>query len=114
MIWASFPVMTGSFPVANKNLVLGYTPSPRSDKIIFNASGEGVYDIYVIDDDGSNLTNLTNNSAFDKSPSWSPDGTKIVFTAYRNGSSGISIINSDGTDETRLFSGDAGEPRWEP
>ena len=42
--------------------------------------------------DGSNLTNLTNNSAADNRPSWSPDGTKIVFGTNRDGNDEIYVM----------------------
>ena len=54
--------------------------------------------IYVIDNDGSNLTRLTKREDVgDGCPSWSPDGTKIAFSRYQDGSSDVYIMNSDGT-----------------
>ena len=35
--------------------------------------------------DGTNQTNISNNSEDDVYPSWSPDGTKIVFSSYIDG-----------------------------
>jgi Tol biopolymer transport system component len=51
-------------------------------KIVF--SGKNVetgikLDIYVIDDDGSNLQNLTHTPAHESCPVWSPDGKHIAF-----------------------------------
>ena len=49
-------------------------------------------EIYVMNVDGSNLTNLTNNAAPDAYPSWSPDGTKIAFVTIRDGNYEIYVM----------------------
>ena len=41
-------------------------------KIAFLSDRDGNAEIYVMDADGSNLTNLTNNPAGDGFPVWSP------------------------------------------
>ena len=35
--------------------------------------------------DGSNVVQLTNNGAIDRGPSWSPDGKKIAFYSNSDG-----------------------------
>ncbi|MBS4029788.1 MAG: PD40 domain-containing protein [Ignavibacteriales bacterium] len=40
--------------------------------VLFTDLFHGNYEIYTIDSDGTNLVRLTNNSANDQSPSWSP------------------------------------------
>ena len=66
--------------------------------------------------DGSNQTNLTNNPAFDYSPSWSPDGQKIAFFSERDGNVDVYIMNPDGSNQTRLTNNPAydGYPFWSP
>ena len=49
--------------------------SPDGSKIVFGSNRDGnyeIYEIYVMDADGSNQTRLTNNrvSAYDEAPSW--------------------------------------------
>ncbi len=57
--------------------------SPDGSKIAFASNRSGDYDIYVINPDGTGLTNLTNTTNTDeKYPSWNPDGTTIVYTKY--------------------------------
>jgi len=41
------------------------------------------HEIYIMNIDGSEQTNLTNNPAEDSDPSFSPDGSKIVFKFLR-------------------------------
>ena len=75
-----------------------------------NLNGE----IYLMNSDGSNQTNLTNNPAADFFPDWSPDGTKIAFASGRDGFSGIYVMDADGSHLTRLTKTSASEPRWSP
>jgi hypothetical protein len=41
-------------------------------KIAFTSFKDGNYEIYVVDEGGGNLKNITNHSASDTNPSWSP------------------------------------------
>ena len=58
-----------------------YSPSwsPDGEHITFMSYRDGNGEIYVLDADGKNPQNLTNNPAEDWSPSWSPDGEHIAF-----------------------------------
>ena len=69
--------------------------------------------IHVMDADGTNVIQLTGDSAIDYSPSWSPDGSAIAF--QRNAPSGwpsIYVMNVDGSGLSRLGSGRT--PAWSP
>ncbi len=52
--------------------------------------------IYIINVDGSGLTQLT--KIYSVSPAWSPDGSKIVF----NDREDLWLINADGSGLTQL------------
>ncbi len=68
--------------------------SPNGEKIAFSAKTDSnlLYDplinpdIFIINDDGSNIQRATNHPASDYRPIWSPDGEKIAFLSTRNGS----------------------------
>ena len=51
--------------------------------------------------DGSGVTRLTNHTADDYIPTWSPDGGRIAFTSDRDGNEDIFVMNVNGTGVTR-------------
>ena len=59
-------------------------------------------EIYVMNVDGTEKQNLTNNPALDYHSSWSPDGKKILFISKRDGNKEIYVMNADGTDQRNL------------
>jgi tol-pal system beta propeller repeat protein TolB len=97
------------------------TWSPDGKKIAFQAvaaPGPGQpREIWVINVDGTELTNLTNHPADDYRPDWSPDGRKIAFTSNRDGHDQIYAMNADGSDVTRLTFTEVARdiaPDWSP
>src|SRR5437899_1643246 len=75
--------------------------------------------INTMNTDGTGVTRLTNNAAFDGFTSCSPDGTKIAFESDRDSSKfqdQIYTMNADGTGVTRLTNNAAfdGFPSWSP
>jgi Tol biopolymer transport system component len=77
---------------------------------------DGDWEIYIMGIDGSNPTNLTNNSWADTNPDWSPDGSQIAFETTRNGPTDIYVMNSNGSNPTNLSNNsfyDA-DPVWSP
>lgn len=93
--------------------------SPDGSKIVFSKgvqspSGYHHSDIFVMNADGSNPTNLTSgDTAQDSHPAFSPDGSEIVWA--RNGD--IWVMDSDGGNppHTQLTTtADNGEPSYSP
>jgi TolB protein len=76
-------------------LTKGVSPcwSPDGQKIAFAAEKNGNRDIYYMNADGTDITQLTRHPAEDVYPSWSPDGSMIAFNSERSGSSQIWRIN---------------------
>lgn len=85
-------------------------------RIAFQSFRDGNYEIYTMNTDGTGQMRLTNNSADDAIPSWSPDGSKIVFYSNRDGNNEIYVMNADGTGQTRLTNNGFtdGDPSWSP
>ena len=77
-------------------------PSPNPEKIAFTSFRDGNEQIYVMNADGSNQTNVSDNATDDSDPSFSPDGSKIAFVSNRDGNDEIYVMNVDGSDQTRL------------
>ncbi len=60
-------------------VILSFVADARA-KIVFESSqGEKRGGIFVMDDDGDNITQLTEEPILDTEPRWSPDGKRIVF-----------------------------------
>ncbi len=78
-------------------------PDGFQAKVTFMSSRDGNWEIYTVNADGSALKRLTNNSAEDGLPTWSPDGKSIAFVSTRGGSWAIWAMNSDGSNQRKLF-----------
>lgn len=95
---------------------------PGGDKILFSSTHHydeqcpappdfsmgyvwGVYptfDIFVANDDGSDLRQLTSTFGYDAEATFSPKGDRIVFTSMRNGDLDLYSMRPDGTDVRQL------------
>jgi Tol biopolymer transport system component len=90
--------------------------SPNGKQIVFDSNRDGgVFEIYVMNADGSALTRLTNPPLLGRYPSWSPNGKQIVFRR------GIDIyaMNADGSGEPTQLTSEvapsfAQMPAWSP
>jgi Tol biopolymer transport system component len=93
--------------------------SPDGSQIAFMSREESDAAIYVVQADGSELTQLTDGSGYDLNPAWSPDGTRIAFSSRRAGDeSRIYTMAPDGSQiqplTASLEGGRHSTPSWSP
>ena len=89
--------------------------SPDGRQIAFTISWHGKKrDIYVMNIDGGQLRQLTNNPAEDHAPAWSPDGHRIAFYSDRDKLPGTFVMDADGANLKRLTTGPHDYPTWSP
>lgn len=85
--------------------------SPDGNQILFSSNRGGNFDIWAVNSDGSNLTNLTSEYASgDGYAFWSPDGKSIAFKSDREGKKSedglgnfdLWVMASDGSNPRNL------------
>ena len=88
----------------------------NGDWIAFNSRMAGDADIYIVQVNGSHLTQLTTSSAHDLYPSWSPDGQQIVYQTNEGGDQELAIIDIATKNVRKLTSNECDDwgPTWSP
>lgn len=82
----------GSYPGGNGKIAFtDGDPNPPYDS-----------EIFVMDNDGSNIQRLTFNDVDDRNPCWSPDGTKIAFQHGNDPNREIWVMDADGSNQRQL------------
>ena len=79
--------------------------SPDGRKVAFAALQHGVGDIFVLDLETSEITNVTNDAFADAGPTWSPDGSFLVYAARVSGSEKLFRVNVSTGQKTQLTFG---------
>jgi serine/threonine protein kinase len=91
--------------------------SPDGNQFVTRVQRRTQDDIVVVQRDGTNWRDITNDKFFDRYPSWSPDGKRIAFASDRSGSYEIWSISANGTDlRQHSFDspGASSFPQWSP
>jgi len=124
--WVVFGVRTGDAQGIHKKNPLGvdeiqltekpdFSPqwAPKGDKIAFLSDRDGDLEIYVMEADGQEETNLSKKPGPDLDFDWSPDGRRIVFISERDGNAEVYVASLEG-EVTRLTRNTVEErnPRW--
>lgn len=90
-------------------------PAKLEGMVAFVSKRDGNPEIYIGNSDGTGILRLTNDSAIDDEPAWSPDGQRIAFVSQRSGHSDIYIMNADGSRVVRKTNeGENTSPAWSP
>ena len=91
-----------------------FSPDGRRIAFVHDTGGRG--QIFLMNADGSDALNVSNNDFCERSPVWSPDGKRITFVSDRSGDWDIFTMNADGSGQLHL-AGNAGldrAPVWSP
>jgi TolB protein len=78
--------------------------SPDGKRIAFMSTRDGVWDLYVVNVDGTGLTRLTEDPDIDGLPVWAPDGETLIFASNRDDEWGIWAIDVESKAMAKLFS----------
>ncbi len=68
--------------------------SPDGEQIIFTYNIDGNSDLWLINKDGSGLTQITETPYHENAPVWSPDGGKIAFVSNKDGEWALYIMDA--------------------
>ena len=93
-----------------------FAKAPETAKIVFASRRDGNFEIYIMNPDGSDQTNLTEHRANDFAPVWSPTGEQILFHSDRGGVTDLYLMDPDGTNVRQVFKKLIGRefPTWSP
>jgi Tol biopolymer transport system component len=86
-------------------------------RISFSSNQTGFRQIYTMNPDGSDVTQLTAAAGANSVISdWSPDGSRIAFDSDRTGAVEIFTMKSDGSEVQQVtdLRGFSGDPSWSP
>ena len=81
--------------------------TPRRGEVASPVQNNDTLEIYVIDIDGSNKTQLTHNEVDDGHPTWAPNGKQIAFSSMVENIYQIFIVNATGGTPKQLTFSDA-------
>lgn len=86
--------------------------SPDGSRLVFSktASTIGFSDLYIVNNDGSGLLKINQDSGSHVSSKWSPSGNRIAYVSYE----GTHIIDTNGLNKTDILSSRDYQAIWSP
>jgi len=90
--------------------------APDSERVVFSARSGGEINLFILDRETGEWTQVTRDAPGDISPDWHPSEEKIVFAKNTSGFTNIAVINVDGSGFRLLTNENATStnPRWSP
>ena len=93
--------------------------SPDGKQFVMRQTRRTQDDIVVVNRDGGNWRDVTNDAPFDRYPRWSPDGKQIAFASDRNAGMEVWVCDADGSNTRQVsfqYSHRNGSsfPNWSP
>jgi len=80
--------------------------SPDGSQIVYSSNQTGNWEIWMMNANGTNQHQITNNPARDEYEAWSPDGTTIAFGSdrdgHRNREAAIYLMDTNGSNVRRV------------
>ena len=89
-------------------------PSPDGRRVVFYSLEKPDGDLYLANQDGTGLTELTSDARVARVPRWSPDGQWIACFSTRSGQAELWKIRSDGGGLQQLTEGGGAYFTWSP
>ena len=90
--------------------------SPDGSRMAFRVWTRGDYEIFVMNADGSGLSNITGSEGVSEF-SWAPDGSMLAFTTFQEGNDyDVFVVNADGSGLRVVVESPFIEhrPQWSP
>ncbi|MCB9420404.1 MAG: serine/threonine-protein kinase [Ardenticatenaceae bacterium] len=112
----STPLSAGVSAIIPPSPTLLPTPIPAQNKIVFQSNRDGDFEIFIMDSNGGNQIQLTENDVDDNYPAVSPDGRQIAFQSYRDGNWEVYTMTVDGSQPRRVTNNPTDDrlPTWSP
>ena len=97
--------------------ILAQNNSLPSNRIVFSWNRDGDFDLFVMDVDTQQVvSSLTDNTAADISPAWSPDGVNVALSSNVNNNYEIYVLNTSTGASSVLTNNNWDDlyPAWSP
>jgi dipeptidyl aminopeptidase/acylaminoacyl peptidase len=102
--------------IGTRKIIVPGLSAANPKSIIYSSDESGNSDIWKINIDGTNKTQLTTSTSLENEPRLSPNGNKVVYCSDKSSNTQIWMMNIDGTNQTQLTANDPGynqlDPSW--